>query len=159
MTWFPKRRDISFSGFVSGNIKKKHIHPLPGKSWVYTTQKWDSQVSIKNHEMFKIFTEMPPLRQKVFWLTNKSLLLPPPVLGSSAETCLTPSLTSTCSVLMRSCVIARWLGFVVLRGSDTLSTFNWKQFSWMLCFFINSTNRHYWPLTRDFLAEVLILLL
>lgn len=38
-----------FHSFMSGNTKKKHIHPLPGKPWVHTTQKWDSQVSTKYH--------------------------------------------------------------------------------------------------------------
>lgn len=30
-----------------GTPIKTHIHPLPGKPWVYTTQKGDSQVSTK----------------------------------------------------------------------------------------------------------------
>lgn len=38
-----------FHSFMSGNTKKKHIHLFPGKPWVYTTQKWDSQVSTKYH--------------------------------------------------------------------------------------------------------------
>lgn len=91
-----------FHSFMSGNTKKKHIHPLPGKPWVHTTQKWDSQVSTKYHGSSRTFKELFPSGKKAFWLPNIA-----PASTWPWFFCWHlshPLLTSLCSVPTRSCV-------------------------------------------------------
>lgn len=138
-----------FHSFMSGNTKKKHIHPLPGKPWVHTTQKLDSQVSTKYHgssrpsrscfHQGRKHSDFPINHCSCLHLALVLLLTPvsPP-----------PDISLLCA---HEELCNSW--------SRDSSAFHRKHFSWTLCFFISDTNRHCWPLPRASSGEVFILLL